>query len=135
MASSGVNNGTLIKIYNGSTLITLAKSAGVDLTRAMRDISTKDSLSWKEILPGQQSFKFSVEILHDEAKAVNASTIMADQIAGTMYTVKLSSSVTGDKYFYGNAYLSSISIKTGVEDNETGSFTLEGTGELHIGTV
>jgi len=47
-----IQNGTLIKLYDGTTPIALLTSTDMSLEREMLDATSKDSNNWKEVQPG-----------------------------------------------------------------------------------
>ena len=50
-------------------------------------------------------------------------------------TVKFSTEVTGDRYWEASAYVTSLEVNAGMEDNVTYSATFELTGTITYGTV
>lgn len=56
-----VENGTLGKIYYNGIRLAYVKTNNIGLNTAMRETSSKDSYGWREVKPGQISFKFDCE--------------------------------------------------------------------------
>ena len=54
MATTGIINGTLMRLYKDSTAIGYATSCQMNVSSAMREILTKDSASggWREVKKG-----------------------------------------------------------------------------------
>lgn len=143
MATSGILNGTLIGIYDGSTLVAYATSGSISINHNLREISNKESLGWKEQLEGQRDWEMSCEgmvaFLTAAAGAVGGKTV--DELF-TAYietranlTVSFESSESGDKKWSGDAWLTSISMDAPNEDSTTYSCSFSGTGALTQGTV
>jgi hypothetical protein len=135
MASTGINNGTLLGVYIGGTLIAHSTSATLDVSMSTRDETTKDSAGWSEKGEGLREWSISGDFLVAEDATYGYGDLMTAYIGRTLLTVKYSSEVTGDVSYTGSAYLTSLSRSAGTEDSESGSYTLEGTGILSPVTV
>ena len=66
MATTGIINGTLMRLYKDSTAIGYATSCQMNVSSAMREILTKDSPAggWREVKKGQLSGTLSTEALY-----------------------------------------------------------------------
>ena len=140
MASSpNIINGTLLGIYvdvtGTDTLVSNQTNATMSINMDVRDISSKDSVGWKESAEGQRSFSFSADAFLDFGAGYSVDDLYAFMNTRTQLTVRMSTETSTHKYYEGCAYLTSIEMSAGVEDSATYSITLEGTGALTEGTV
>jgi predicted secreted protein len=130
-----VQNGTLIKLYDGSTAIGLLTSSDMNLEREMLDVTNKDSNNWKQVIVGLKSFTFSAEWFHDPSETYNLYDLFPKFDAGTVLTMKLSSEVVGEKKYTGSVYISNISVSTPANQPITCSVEFQGTGSLVEATI
>lgn len=135
MASTGINNGTLTALYVGGTKIAHGTSNDFSIEHSPRDASTKDSGGYKDILEGQNSWSFSFDGMFAEDAAYGFADLFSVWEGRAAVTVRWSSAVSGDTYYEGSAYLTSLSRSAGLEDSETFSASFEGTGGITDGTV
>lgn len=139
MPTTGNPNSTLVKIRIGATPVAIAKltDASLSVNGDMRDVSSKDSPGWKEILPGQNSFSLSGGGLVDygAAAGANHSALLAAITGKSVLKWEFGSGVTGDPKYSGDCYVTQWeSASPSQEDNTTFQFSLEGTGALTVGT-
>jgi predicted secreted protein len=130
-----IQNGTLIKLYDSSTVIALLTSSDMTLEREMLDVTNKDSANWKENLAGVRSFSFSAELFNDPAQAYNLEDLYTKWEAGTVITMKLSSELTGEKKFTGSVLINNISLSTPANQASTVTVDFTGTGALVMATI
>ena len=139
-------NGTDLKVYDSSTniLIAFAQTASITINMDSRDISNKESGGFAESLEGQRNFEISVDGAYAWTNPAGAAiTDGADDLflkylldAGSntreAFTVRFGDTggATGDTYYEGSAFLTSVSFTGGTEDTATYSISLEGTGGL-----
>lgn len=136
MASTGINNGSLVALYIGGNKVANLTSSGFTLEHALRDATTKDSAGWKESLEGLRSASFECEGMYAEDETYNFADFTALIIASrATATFRYSTEVMGDKYYEGACYVTNCSRTAGVEESETFSCTLEVTGAVTEGTV
>ena len=145
MATDNVINGTLCVLKTGAdhasaTAFAFSTSASISLSMDTRDISNKGSAGWRELLEAQMSWSASVEglyALNDSASAgvKNYDDLYALLTGRAQTFMELSSGITGDKYYSGQVYLTSLEQSAPMEDNMTFSATFEGTGELEEATL
>ena len=128
--TSGIQNGTLIALYIGSTKIANLVSNDLDLTMAVRDTTNKDNSGFKTGLGGMLSWSCSAEGMFDEAASYTFAHLFSVWQARTAVTVMLSSAVTGDHKYSGSALLTSLKRSNPLEANTTFSCSFEGTGAL-----
>ena len=105
------------------------------------DISTKDSAGFRDLLGGQKSFSLSADGLMDfnpttaaDTEVDELTTQMLDRTAVT-FTFTLATTATGDYYYSGSGFITSLEISAGTEDAPTYSCSIEGTGALTVTTV
>ena len=130
-----IQNGTLIKLYDGSTPIALLTSSDMNLQREMLDVTNKDSQNWKQSIVGVKSYTFSGEIFNDPSETYNLEDLYTKWEAGTLITMKLSSEIGGEKKFTGTVYITSISVATPANQPSTVTIEFEGTGALVMATI
>lgn len=145
MATDNIINGTLCVIKTGAdhataTAFAFSTSASISLSMDTRDISNKSSAGWRELLEAQMSWSASVEglyALNDASSSAvkNYDDLYALLTSRTATFLELSSGVTGDKYYYGQVFLTSLEQSAPMEDNMTFSATFEGTAALSEATL
>lgn len=119
----------------GQEPIAHSTSASISFSADLRDITTKDSLGWQENLGGLKSFELSTDALVDLSADLDFQEFWYDYKDLTEVTVRFAERVTGgsDRYWEGNAYITSLSIDAGVEENATYSVSFTGTGVATTG--
>lgn len=135
MPTTGVINGTLLKVYVNGTAIAHTTSAELSLTKNTRDSSSKDSGNWEDALYARGSWEVSGDFLQAEDAAYGFTDLFALIENETTVTLKLSSEVTGDNYYTGSALLTSLNRSAPDQDNVSGSFSFKGSGALSEATV
>ena len=113
-------------------------SASISFSADLRDITTKDSLGWQDNLGGLKSFELSTDAFvditteDDNYDFYNQYISLKDR---TQVEVRFAERVTGgnDRYWQGNAYVTSLSMDAGVEENATYSVSFTGTGVATTG--
>lgn len=124
-------NGTLLGVYVGGTLIAASTSATLDMGVEEINVTSKDSLGRKEILPGLSNWSISGDFLDDVGSSnYEFSDFHALYKNKTLVQVRLSDNTSASKYYNGFAYLTSVSRSAPMEDAVTGSYTFTGTGLL-----
>jgi len=140
-------NGTdlILKVSpsDGGTDAKLMHSTSVSLDIAMDtiDVSTKDSAGYNEIIGGQKSFSLSADGLMDfnptDATATEVDELTTQMLARTAvtFTFTLASTASGDYFYTGSGFITSIAISGGVEDAPTYSCSIQGTAALTVTAV
>lgn len=134
MATTGIINGTNLRIYKGGTAIAYATNCTLEMTRETRQALTKDSpgSGWTENYVGQKSGTLTTEGLYsgpgDATANIQVSDLFADFDAGTLLILKFDTTESGDEYFQASGYVTNLSIGAPVEDNSTynATFTISG---------
>jgi len=134
MASTKLN-GTKIALYYSGSKIGAATSHSLSLQTETADVTTKDSLGWKEIIPTLKSWSTDMDALMTFDETVGYEALYDAFINRTLLYVKLSTEVTGEEKFYGTAYITSLEANAPQEDAVTYSCSIEGTAALTRATV
>ena len=123
-------NGTLLGVYSAGTLIAHATEGSISLSMDTRDATTKDSSGTRDLLEATKSGTISVSALYAEDAAYGVQELMTAWSARTALTVKFSTEVVGDYYWSASAYITSLEVNSGMEDNVSYSATFELTGAI-----
>lgn len=137
MATTGIVNGTSLRLYKDSTAIGHATTCELQVSREQREILTKDSPGggWREGKPGRKSFTMSTEALFSYDTANVAPSALFDALNnGTLMLFRFTTSSSGDTYWEGSAYCTSWAVNAVVEENVSYTATFEGNGALSSGT-
>lgn len=135
MASSGINNGTIISLYVGGVAIAYCTAHKKSLAMALRDASNKGSGGYKESLPGQRSWSIDAEGFFAENASYGYTDLFALYANRTSVAISWSSGVTGDKKYSGTVHMTKLDDDAKNEDSQTFSVTFEGTGALTQATI
>lgn len=144
MATNNVINGTLAVIKTGTThadatTIALSTSASLSFSMETRDISNKGSAGWRELLEAQKSWSVSCEGVYAMKSAAGATIKNYEDfydlmVARTPLYIEINTDETGDTYYGGQCYITSLEQTAPMEDNMTYSMSFEGTAALAKGT-
>ena len=131
-ASTSVMNSTDVVIKVGSELVGKMTSASLSVTMATRDISTKDSAGWMEVLEGQKSWTLSGEglVVYNNTGKTTPDEIYTLLSTRAVVVIQFGSASSDEKYYTGSGFFTEFSTDAGVEDNATFSFSFQGTGVL-----
>lgn len=136
MPTLNVINTTLLSIYIDDVAVTHCNDAQVSISMSPRDITTKDSGGYKELLEGLRSATASGGQLVAFDAPQGFKEHFAALIAREAVPISFSTEVTGDSRIVGNAFFTAVDIVSGgSEDNVASSFTLEFTGEFELETI
>jgi len=135
MATTGIVNGNDLVVYIGSDVIAHSTSHSLSISHDARDATTKDSGGWTDRLEGLRSWEASGEGLVAFDGTYDTTDLFALITNRTKVTIKFSTEVTGDTYWTGSAYLTSLDMDSPTEDSVSMSFTFSGTGALTSATV
>jgi len=130
MATTGIMNGTLLGVYVGTTLIAHATEGSISLSMDTRDATTKSSAGTRNLLEATKSGTISVSALYAEDAAYGVDDLMTPWAARTPIIVKFSTEVTGDHFWSASAYITSLEVSAGMEDNVSYSATFELSGAI-----
>jgi TP901-1 family phage major tail protein len=136
MATSGVVNGTDLRIYKGGTAIGRATTCSLSISRELREILDKDSTgSWTTSAPGRKSASLSTDAFFTyDTTNVKPETLWADLDNGTLITWRFTTDENGDKAWDGSGYVTEFSVNAGVEENSTYSVSITVSGAITLVT-
>jgi hypothetical protein len=135
MPTTGIVNGSLLRLYVGDVAVAYSTSDTLDLTRAMREIAHKDNTSaWVEVAPGQKSATFSTELLFadvgDTSANVKFNTLFDTWNNGGAITCTYTTDVVDDSIYTFSAYIESLSLNSSNQENVTASASLRINGAV-----
>jgi TP901-1 family phage major tail protein len=130
MASTGAVNGTTIGLYVDGILIACATSHSLELGMDTRETTCKDSKGWKEVAEGTRNWSISGDFNFVADATYGFSDLFDLYSKRTKVKLKFATEETGDKFYQGDAYLTSLSETAGMEDTITFSASFEGSGEI-----
>jgi len=131
MATAGVVNTKLLKIYVGATAITCQTDGTLSMSSDTRDTTCKDSGQWKEALYGQTGWEISGTALGSYDGTMSLHQLTALIIAQTVSTVSFKTAVSGDDILTGTVIWTKMDISSaGTNQNVNISYTGMGTGAL-----
>jgi len=131
MATAGIANGTLFGLYVGGTLVAHGTSHSFSTSMETRDASTKDSGGWSDSLEGMRAWEVSGDFLFAQDAAYGVDDLNAAIVARSVVVLRFASTVTGDKYWNGNAYMTELSVEAGTEESMSFSASFTGTGAVN----
>lgn len=130
MASSGLINGNDFRIYVNGNAVAQATSCDISISQSPRDVTTKDSAGWKDVLYGLKEWSVSGDGLVALDDTFGHLDLGGFLIAGTEVTVRYTTDTTGDDYYTGSAIIDSVEISSPANETPTYSFSLTGNGAL-----
>lgn len=131
MASTGVNNGTLVGIYTGGTLQNYSTNASLSLSMDTRETTSKDTTgNAKDFKPTRYTGTISGDFLFAEDATQAYGDLFTQFIAGTTATIKYSTNVTGDLEYSFTGFITSMDREAPDADNETFSVTWQISGAV-----
>lgn len=142
MPTTNVINTTILKFQGGNsggTVVSRQNDVTFSVNHEPRDITTKDSGGWRELLEGLRSYEISISglLAYDDTLSVYTSTTGIDAVlrARTSQTWILGTAVSGDVKLSGAGYWTSLEVGSpDQESNCTFSATLQGSGQYYVGT-
>jgi TP901-1 family phage major tail protein len=127
-------NGTAYLLKIGSTNLPDQTEGSISINTEVIDVSNKDSLGFREIQLGMRSGSISVSGLVDDGNSDAVDTLMTtfSSRASVSVVFGLDGTVTGeeDHNFSATAFVTSLEVSAGTEDNVTYSATLELSGNI-----
>tara|TARA_R100001443_G_scaffold116848_1_gene138791 strand:+ start:3768 stop:4211 length:444 start_codon:yes stop_codon:yes gene_type:complete len=141
--ATGLVNGTdlLLKVGDSNSnevVVAFSTSCSLEVSMDEIDITNKNSGGWKQIQGGLRSWSVSSDALYqNEVESGKYAFIdFWDHLGGTNerthvhVELTVTGASTGNKYYAGEAFVTSLSVNGGTEDQSTFSVTLTGTGQL-----
>jgi predicted secreted protein len=126
-----------LKIHSTSTTVQILnlQSNGISFSTDTREVTTKDSVKYREYRPTFQDATISFEGLFSAAVTTNGfEDIIAFKDAGTEIFWEIGTGVTGTQKYTGKGYITSLDVDSPLDDNVTFSGEIQNTGDLTIGT-
>ena len=124
-------NGTVFLLKIGGTALPDQTEGSISINMETRDITTKDSSGYRELLEGVRSGSISVSGLVDDDGAGGAgSTLFQDLNNRTAQALIFGLDSTDDYHYTCDAFCTSLEVGGGTEDNVTYSATFEITGAI-----
>lgn len=138
MATAGILNGTSLLLYidvSGTpTPIAFATSGSLSISMDTRETTNKESQGWRALLESTKSFTLEAEGFHAlDATNFDFKDLYAKLNNREPVSVQFSVAATpasGDYYYTGSAFITSLSLDSPLEDSVTFSASFEGTGAL-----
>lgn len=137
MATSGIVNGTDLRIYMGGVAIGHATTCSLDLTRETRETLTKDAPGggWATAEVGRKSATLSTDGMFSyDTTNKKFSDLFTAFDNGTLLLLRFTTDETSDTYWQGSGYITSLNLSAPVEDNTTYSATFTVNGAITSGT-
>jgi len=142
MASTGVINGTNLRLYVGSTPIAYATSCTLSFSRELRETIHKDQPRlWRgqKVNRGQKSGTLTVEALYNEDGTSNnyetPRTLFDALDDGTELSCTVETGVSGDNIYTFSAFCTEYEVTAAVEENATYSASFTITGAVTMSTT
>ena len=137
MATSGIVNGTDLRIYMGGVAIGHATTCSLDMTRETRETLTKDAPGggWATAEVGRKSATLSTDGMFSyDTTNKKFSDLFTAFDNGTLLLLRFTTDETSDTYWEGSGYITSLNLSAPVEDNTTYSATFTVNGAITSGT-
>lgn len=131
MATTTPAYGKLIVLKFNGTQVVNSTSNDLNQSRAMRDVTTKDSNDEKESRPTVKARTFSTNGLMPEAGVSSFQTAFDN---GTIGTWRFGDTTTGTPFWSGSGYLTALNFKAPFDGNVEYDLTVEVTGTVTAST-
>ena len=139
-ATDGQINGTELRVYLAGTLVAYSTSATLNVNHSTRSTSSKDSGGWEDSMEGMRNWDVSVDALYawltpgggvigNNTLSDIFDTYMKDRTSFEL-TFGVTTTDSGDTKYVGNAWMTSASLSSPMEDTSTYSVSFQGTGVL-----
>ena len=124
-------NGTVYLISIAGTALPDQTEGSISLSLETRDITTKDSSGFRELLESTRSGSISVSGLVDDTTSA-VTTLMTHFAARSSFAVKfgVDTGTQDDVFECAAGFVTSIETSAGTEDNVTYSATIELSGAI-----
>ncbi|MBK7873916.1 MAG: hypothetical protein IPJ74_26325 [Saprospiraceae bacterium] len=138
MATTGIINGTNLRIYRNGVAIAHAVTCTLDFTMEPRETLTKDlpGAGWTKIAPGRKSATLTTDglIAYDSANET-VMDLFDVFSADTLLALRFDTGgESGDPYWDGSGYCTALNMGATVEENATFSATFTVDGQVTRGT-
>ena len=141
MATTGIINGSQYTVmFDGTTPVIADNDTdlSVSLSTETRDTTTKNNGGYRALLPGLKSLSVNFTAYYANDATNGFDELMADFLGGTLQKVKVASidwdtdgepptptEIVGDMEISFDAYITSLELSAGTEDNASYTCTLE----------
>lgn len=138
MATTGIINGSQYTVMFDGTTPVIADNVtdlSVSISTDTRDTTTKNNGGYRAILPGLKSLSVNFTAYYANDATNGFDELMADFLTGTKQSVKIASidwdaspspeEISGDMEIIFDAYITSLELSAGTEDNTSYTCTLE----------
>jgi len=125
-------NGTVYLLKVGGTALPDQTEGSISISMETRDITTKDSAGYRELLEGLRSGTISVSgLIDDDGSGGAGGTLFTTLAARTAVALVFGLDDASDDYNYTcNAFCTSLEVSGATEDNVTYSATFEISGDI-----
>jgi len=125
-------NGTVYVLSIGGTALQDQTEGSISINMETRDITTKDSNGFRELLEGVRSGSISVSgLIDDDATGGAGGVLFGDLNGRAAVSVVFGFDDGTNEYNYScNAFCTSLEVSGATEDNVTYSATFEITGQI-----
>lgn len=143
MPTTGTPKGELYRITIGGTKVGHATSSGIDQSLATQEISSKDTGggAYTETIAAKISWTMPVEFLFNLDATIDTVDALTYEDLHDLFSaraavaVKITTGVTGDTEYTGNALITALSSSFPNDEVATGSCTLTGVGALSTAVI
>ena len=139
MATAGIFNGSQYTVMfetDGTTPVIAdhVTDLSVSISTETRDTTTKNNGGYRALLPGLKSLTVNFTAFYAEDATNGFDELMTDFLAGNKQDVKIASidwsaetptEIVGDMEIIFEAYITSLELSAGTEDNASYTCTLE----------
>jgi hypothetical protein len=129
-ATTGIINGTDFLVYIEGVAIAHSPSCTLNLTSATRDTSSKTSAGVTNREYGKRDWSVNGDGLYQFTTSHGFSSLFSLYKNRTKVTVRISTETADNKYYEGEALLTSLSATFPKEENSTFTFTFEADGDI-----
>jgi len=130
MGITGPVNGSDMLIYRDGVALAHATSQGMSLSHSPRNTTSKDSGKATNRAPGQLDGSFSAEglVVFDQSPSLTELYDTYNQ--RLQVQIRFSTESSGDNYYQAQAYITSLDVDSGPNENVTYSAEFEVDGEV-----
>jgi len=129
-ATTGIINGTDMLVYVDSVAIAHSTSCTLNLTSATRDVSSKTSAGVTNREYGKRDWSVTGDGLYQFTTSNNFSDLFSLYANRTKVTIRVSTETADNKYYEGEAVLTSLNATFPSEENSTFTYTFEADGDI-----
>jgi len=130
------NGSALVILFDDVAIPCQTDSTSLPMERDMIETTCKDSTgSWKTFIPGEKGATIDFVANLDWADSAGLSDMFTKFDSGSLIEVKWGNTGSGEKYFVGTGYLSSLNPEGPQNDKATYSGTITISGVITEETV